>query len=243
MKVILTTTIKKLGKMGDKVSVKPGYARNFLFPNNMALRENKKNIEYYEKVKDKIKIDEEKKINDAKILMEKINKIEIIFNKESDEKDQLYGSISKKEILDYLSNNNIKVKSDDLIIKNQIKSIGEHIIEINPYEGIHQDISINQISLSQLTPSKTIKEIRLRIAQLTKEFSGRIAHRLGSDLNQLNGIEKRLHAVSPFSILDRGYSIVTNSKQEIIKNVGQAKPSEKLSVKLSDGELSVEVSK
>ena len=143
MKVILTTTIKKLGKMGDKVSVKPGYARNFLFPNNMALRENKKNIEYYEKVKDKIKIDEEKKINDAQILMEKINKIEIIFNKEADEKDQLYGSISKKEILDYLSNNNIKVKSDDLIIKNQIKSIGEHIIEISPYEGIHQDISIN----------------------------------------------------------------------------------------------------
>ncbi len=143
MKVILTTTIKKLGKMGDKVSVKPGYARNFLFPNNMALRENKKNIEYYEKVKDKIKIDEEKKINDAKILIEKINKIEIIFNKEADEKDQLYGSISKKEILDYLSNNNIKVKSDDLIIKNQIKSIGEHMIEINPYDCIHQDISIN----------------------------------------------------------------------------------------------------
>ena len=42
MKVILTTTIKKLGKIGDSVSVKPGFARNYLFPNNMALRENKK---------------------------------------------------------------------------------------------------------------------------------------------------------------------------------------------------------
>ena len=50
MKIILTTTIKKLGKMGEKVSVKPGYARNFLFPNNMALRENRKNLEYYEKI-------------------------------------------------------------------------------------------------------------------------------------------------------------------------------------------------
>ena len=61
MKVILTTNIKKLGKIGDKVLVKPGYARNFLFPNNMALRENKKNIEYYEKIKDKIKTNEESK--------------------------------------------------------------------------------------------------------------------------------------------------------------------------------------
>ena len=45
MKIILTTNIKKIGKIGDKVSVKPGFARNFLFPNKMALRENKKNAE------------------------------------------------------------------------------------------------------------------------------------------------------------------------------------------------------
>ena len=55
MKIILTTNVKKLGKIGDKVSVKPGYARNYLFPNNMALRENKKNVEYYEKIKDDMK--------------------------------------------------------------------------------------------------------------------------------------------------------------------------------------------
>ena len=58
MKVILTTTIKKLGKIGDKVSVKPGYARNFLFPNKMALRDNKRNSEYYEKIKDEIQRNE-----------------------------------------------------------------------------------------------------------------------------------------------------------------------------------------
>ena len=142
MKVILTTTIKKLGKMGDKVSVKPGYARNYLFPNNMALRENKKNVDHYEKIKDEFKKNEEKKVNDAKNLISEIKKIKIIFNKEADEKDQLYGSISKKEIIDYLSDNKIKVKSDDMLIKSQIKSVGEHIIQISPYEGIIQDIII-----------------------------------------------------------------------------------------------------
>ena len=142
MKVILTTNIKKLGKIGDKVLVKPGYARNFLFPNNMALRENKKNIEYYEKIKDEMKKNEEIKLNDAEKLLSEIKKINIIFNKEADEKDQLYGSISKKEIIDFLESKNLKVKSDDLIIRNQIKSIGEHLIEINPYEGIKEEFTV-----------------------------------------------------------------------------------------------------
>ena len=54
MKVILTTTIKKLGKIGERVTVKPGYARNYLFPNKMALRENKRNVQYYEQIKDEM---------------------------------------------------------------------------------------------------------------------------------------------------------------------------------------------
>ncbi len=142
MKVILTTTIKKLGKIGDTVTVKPGFARNFLFPNNMALRENKKNIQHYEKIKDEMRIKEESKLNDAKKLIEGIKKIKITFSKEADEKDQLYGSITKKEIIENLSENNLKVKSDDIIIRNQIKTIGEHKIEINPYENIIEEFSV-----------------------------------------------------------------------------------------------------
>ena len=142
MKVILTTNIKKLGKIGDLVTVKDGYARNFLFPNKMALRENKKNLEHYEKIKDEMQKNEEIKLNDAKKLIQDIRKIVIEFSKEADEKDQLYGSISKREILDFLLNNNVKVKSDDLIIKDQIKSIGEHKILINPYENIEEEFSL-----------------------------------------------------------------------------------------------------
>tara|TARA_B100000674_G_C37486067_1_gene753690 strand:+ start:61 stop:504 length:444 start_codon:yes stop_codon:yes gene_type:complete len=143
MKVILTTTIKNLGKLGDSVSVKPGYARNYLFPNNMALRENKKNTDYYEKIKDEINKNEEKKIKDARDLVEKVKNIKIIFNKEADEKEQLYGSISKKEILDYLLEHDIKIKSDDLLIRNQIKSIGDHKVEISPYDDISVEVSIS----------------------------------------------------------------------------------------------------
>ena len=142
MKVILTTNIKKLGKIGQLVNVKDGYARNFLLPNKMALRKNQKNLDHYEKIKDEMNEKEKSKLEDAKKLIENISKIKILFKKEADEKDQLYGSISKKEILDYLSSKNLKVKSDDLIIKDQIKSLGEHKIEINPYIDISEEFTV-----------------------------------------------------------------------------------------------------
>ena len=142
MKVILTTTIKKLGKMGEKVTVKPGYARNYLFPNKMALRENKRNVEYYEQIKAEMEKKENIKLDNAKQLLEDLKKLKITFNKEADEKDQLYGSISKKEIIDFLQGKNLKVKSDDISIKNQIKSIGEHYIQISPYEGLIEEYTI-----------------------------------------------------------------------------------------------------
>ena len=75
MKVILTTNIKKLGKIGDLVDVKNGYARNFLFPNNMALRDSKKNLEYYNNIKEEIKNKEDKKLEEAKNIIEKIKNL------------------------------------------------------------------------------------------------------------------------------------------------------------------------
>jgi len=142
MKVILTTNIKKIGKIGELVKVKDGYARNYLFPKKMALRENKKNLEYYEKIKEEIQINENKKLDEAKELLNNIKKLKIEFKKEADEKKQLYGTISKKEIINFLKEKDIKIFADDIKIVQPIRSLGEHQIEINPYEGIEESINI-----------------------------------------------------------------------------------------------------
>ena len=142
MKVILTTNLKKLGKVGELVNVKDGYARNFLLPKKMALRENKKNLEYYEKIKEEIKINENNKLEQAKQTIENIKKLNIEFRKEADEKGQLYGAISKKEILNFLKDNEVKIHSDDIVLSEQIRSIGEHEIIVNPYTDIQETIKI-----------------------------------------------------------------------------------------------------
>ena len=142
MKIILTTNIKKLGKVGDQVKVKNGFARNFLFPNKMALRDIKSNLEYFEKIKDEINIKENDKKQKAIDLIKAVKKINIEFIKEADDKDQLYGSVSKNEIISYFNNQNITLFSDDVKIIKNIRTLGEHLIEISPYEGLIEQIKV-----------------------------------------------------------------------------------------------------
>ena len=142
MKVILTTNIKKLGKVGDLINVKNGFARNFLFPQKKALRNTRNNKEYFDKIRDEINAKEAKKKDNALILLNNLKDLKIEFVKEADENNQLYGAVSKKEIQKFLEEKNIKLLSDDIKILQTIKSAGEHIIEINPYEGLIEKIKV-----------------------------------------------------------------------------------------------------
>jgi len=142
MKVILTTNIKKLGKVGDLINVKNGFARNFLFPQKKALRNTKNNKEYFDKIRDEINAKEAKNKDNALILLNNLKDLKIEFIKEADENNQLYGTVSKKEIQKFLEEKNIRLLSDDIKILQTIKSLGEHIIEINPYEGLIEKIKV-----------------------------------------------------------------------------------------------------
>ena len=142
MKVILTTNIKKLGKVGDLINVKNGFARNFLFPQKKALRNTKNNKEYFDKIRDEINAKEAKNKDNALKLLNNIKDLKIEFIKEADENNQLYGAVSKKEIQKFLEEKNIRLLSDDIKILQTIKSLGEHIIEINPYEGLIEEIKV-----------------------------------------------------------------------------------------------------
>ena len=142
MKVILTANIKKLGKVGELVHVKDGFARNFLIPQKKALRENKKNMEYFDKLKEEIAAKEKIAKEKAENILKTLDNIKIEFQKKADEKDQLYGSVSAKEIQLSLLEKNINIDIDDIQLNEPIKSIGEHIISINPYDDLTKNLKV-----------------------------------------------------------------------------------------------------
>jgi large subunit ribosomal protein L9 len=143
MQVILLENIIKLGNIGDKVEVKPGYGRNYLLKTGKALRFNKENLEYVSKKRDELNkknIELKKKLKEV---AQSINKKSLLFNKESKENGELYGSIKPKEISSaILSKMKVEVKPSQIILKENLNKIGDYKAEINLHSEVSAQIII-----------------------------------------------------------------------------------------------------
>lgn len=149
MEIILTSNIKKLGKIGDIVKVKGGYARNFLLPQNKAIRKTPENIKKLEEKRKEIEEKELELKKKAEEIIDNLNKIKIEFIKEADENGQLYGAIHPKEILLAIKEKSIDINADSIIIRKQIRTTGKHEIEINPYHNLSTKLNISVESIKK----------------------------------------------------------------------------------------------
>ena len=143
MQIILLENILNLGNIGDKVTVKNGYGRNFLLKQGKALRFNKENEELVNKKKDELN----KKNNEIKIRFKEIAKLvnnkTFIFNKESKENGELYGSIKPKEITNLIKEKvNAEVNPSQIILKDELNKIGIFKVEVNFHTEVKANISI-----------------------------------------------------------------------------------------------------
>jgi large subunit ribosomal protein L9 len=143
MQVILLENIIKLGNIGDKVEVKPGYGRNFLLRTGKALRFSKENLQYVSKKKDELNkknVELKKKLKEIALL---INKKSFVFNKESKENGELYGSIKPKEISQAILNKlNVEVKPSQIVLKENLNKIGVYKVDINFHSEVSAEISL-----------------------------------------------------------------------------------------------------
>ena len=143
MQVILLENIIKLGNIGDKVEVKPGYGRNYLLKTGKALRFSKENLEYVSKKKDELNKKNTELKKKLKQIAQLVNKKSFIFNKESKENGELYGSVKPKEIssaiLDKLK---VEVKPSQIVLKENLNKIGDYQIDIIFHSEVSAQISV-----------------------------------------------------------------------------------------------------
>ncbi len=143
MELILLENILNLGSIGDKVKVKNGYGRNFLLKKGKALRFNKENENFVNKKKDELnKRNTELKIR-FKEIAQLVNNKTFIFNKESKENGELYGSIKPKEITNLINEKvNAEISPSQIIIKDELNKIGEFKADINFHSEVKASIVI-----------------------------------------------------------------------------------------------------
>ena len=152
MEIILLESLDKLGKIGDIVNVKDGFARNYLLPQKKALRANEENKKYYESIKKKINENNQKLVDEAKITSDLLSKKEIIFIRQASDTGQLYGSVSPKDISNKLLQENFNIPPSKINLSTPIKNLGIFDIIIK----LHADVSI-KVTLNVATSEENAK--------------------------------------------------------------------------------------
>lgn len=142
--IILLERVESLGNMGDVVSVKPGYARNYLLPQRKALRASKENIAYFEAQKKHLEAENAKLKKEAEKLANKLDGLKAPLIRQASEGGQLYGSVTSRDIAAVVSEASKETIARSMVNLNQnIKTLGLFPIEISLHPEVKVNVTIN----------------------------------------------------------------------------------------------------
>lgn len=137
MQVILREDVKSLGRMGDMVNVKEGYARNFLIPKGLAVEANPKNLKALEHEKRKIQEIAKKAKASAEDIASKVSRTTVTIKAKSGEEDKLFGSVTAMDIANALKKEGLEIDKKKIVLEEPIKRLGNYTVNVK----IHQDVS------------------------------------------------------------------------------------------------------
>lgn len=134
MQVILLERIGRLGAMGETVTVKPGYARNYLLPQKKALRATTANLAYFEAQKAHLQAENAERKAAASTLAKKVEGLKVVIIRQAGESGHLYGSVSARDIADAVTAAGYKVSRDMVAMHHPIKTIGlfDEVLHLHP---------------------------------------------------------------------------------------------------------------
>lgn len=138
MEIILLERIEKLGTIGDVVTVKDGYARNYLLPNKKALRANESNRKVFEANRAKIESDNASRRTDAQKHAQNVDGKSVVLIRASSNSGQLYGSVSVRDIVDALNAEGANITKSMIVLERPIKTIGVFDVRV----ALHPEVSV-----------------------------------------------------------------------------------------------------
>ena len=142
MQIILLESIDRVGKAGEIVAVKDGYANNFLLPKKLAIVANKKNKSDLDSKLESITKKNDIKVTEASTLKGILDAISLTMRVEAHDEDSLYGAITQKQVSDLLKAQGHNILNEN-IVTGEIKNIGEFDITIKIYEDISSTIKLS----------------------------------------------------------------------------------------------------
>ncbi len=141
MEVILLERVEKLGQMGDVVTVKDGYARNYLLPQNKALRATKQNKERFEQERAQLEARNIEARKEAEDIAGRMDGLSVILIRAASDMDQLYGSVTSRDIAEAVSNEGFSISRNQVRIDRPIKTTGMHDVAIR----LHPEVAVNVV--------------------------------------------------------------------------------------------------
>ncbi len=142
MKVIMLKSIEKVGKQGEIVSVKRGFARNYLTPRGYAIYATPANMKNLSVIQNKLKEEEEKMLAELKKLAENINVASVVFERKLDEHGSMFGSVSENDIIHALQGMGITIHKSNLAMDKHFKEIGEFSVPVRLHKDVNADLKV-----------------------------------------------------------------------------------------------------
>jgi len=150
MNVILTENVKGLGNMGEVVKVKPGYARNFLVPNKLAVEASDRNLKELEHHRRQLSRKAEKLSQEAAVVKGRIEALECVLAHRAGEEGKLFGSVTSMEIEAALAAKGIEIDRRKILLSHPIKSLGTHEVEIKLNAGVSATLKVSVVNAGEV---------------------------------------------------------------------------------------------
>jgi large subunit ribosomal protein L9 len=143
IELILLERVEKLGQMGQRVKVRPGYARNYLLPQKKALRATEANLAYFDTQRVQLEANNLARKTDAQQVAEKLEGLHVVLVRQAGESGQLYGSVSSRDIADAVTAAGFTVDRQQIVLGRPIKTLGLHPVRAMLHPEVAATVTAN----------------------------------------------------------------------------------------------------